>query len=299
MDRGVFAIGVRRFLAGSVAVGAVAGMQGSAGAEVLWRVSFADAQELGSLAPRVASSLLAAGADWSQYIGGDALLDIQVIIDSTISRVTGRSVTSDFLFHNGEMEVWDQGAASEIRTGVDPNGGAPDIEIRLSPTYLANELWLDPDPTARTATVPSSRTDAVSVFLHEIGHALGFNGWRDAVTGATPGYGSAFDLLTVFDGTDTYFHGPMAIAEYGGPVPLTRGNAFHLGNVVPYPGSDLRGDLMNGVVFRRGQRYAISRLDLAILSDLGLDVWMPEVPAPGTGVVVMAAVGVMGMRRRR
>ena len=282
----------------AIGCAAVLTLSAPAGAEVVWSVTFANAQNIGSWVPSISAALLGAGAEWSRYLVSDARLDVQVVIDPTISRATGRSVTSNYLFHNGEMQVWDQGAAAEIRSGIDPNGLTADIEIRLSPSYLANELWFDPDPWDRTAAVPTNRTDAVSVFLHEIGHAIGFNGWRDDVTGTTPGYGSQFDALTVFDGSDFFFAGPRSVEEYGSPVPLTRGNIFHLGNNSPAPGYDLRDDLMNGVVFKRGHRYDVSRLNVAMLADLGIEVELPDVPAPGT-VVIVSAAGLMAMRRRR
>ena len=61
---------------------------------------------------------------------------------------------------------------------------------------------------------------------------------------------------------------------------MTYGNSTHLGNDVPRPGSDLIPDLMNGVVFVRGDRYDISPLDLAIISDTGLAV--NTIPEPGS-----------------
>jgi hypothetical protein len=55
-----------------------------------------------------------------------------------------------------------------------------------------------------------------------------------------------------------------------GPVPITYGNPFHLGNNSPRPGSDLIPDLMNGVVYYYQTRYDISALDLAIAKDAGV-----------------------------
>lgn len=298
MGRCGFASGMGRRAAIGAGLGALVCLGSVASGEVIWSVSFQNPQSIGASAPAISAALLAAGAEWSQYIVGNARLDVQVIVDSTISRAAARSATSSYLFHNGQVSLYDQGAAAEIRTGIDPNGLTADIELFLSPSYLANELWFDPDPLARTAPVPTTRTDAVSVFMHELGHAIGFNGWRDERTGALPGYASQFDALTVFDGTNFFFHGPEAIKEYGAPVPLTYGNIFHLGNNAPRPGSDLRSDLMNGVVFQRGTRYDISRLDLAIMSDLGLDVTIPEVPSPGAPVMMGIALLLMVRRKR-
>src|SRR5262249_40293571 len=153
-------------------------------------------------------------------------------------------------------------------------------------TYLPS-LFLDPSGAARTGTVPPTQTDFISVALHELTHALGFQGNR-MISG--PGYGtqfffntkSTYDIRTDF-GTGgnpgvPYFTGPRAGSEYGGPVPFTsvgpadrlaRQSFYPLGNPVGVPGSDLTPGLLNGVVFNLGARYAPGPLDLAILADLG------------------------------
>ena len=69
--------------------------------------------------------------------------------------------------------MFEQGAASEVLTGLDPNGAATDATIRIGTGYLTNELWFDPNAFARTAPVPSNKIDAESAFLHEMGHILG------------------------------------------------------------------------------------------------------------------------------
>ena len=49
---------------------------------------------------------------------------------------------------------------------------------------------------------------------------------------------------------------------------------MHVGNVEGQPGDDLRDDLMNGVRSFLGRRDRPSRLDLAILEDLGYQVYV-------------------------
>ena len=220
----------------------------------------------------ITTTLQASGRFWDDYIEGfDVDLDVIVNFNSSIPRATGRSVTSSFVRNNGTYNIFDQGAAAEIRTGVDPNGTAPDIEIEFNPNYLINELWFDSDPLLRTAPVPTNRTDAVSVFMHELGHAFAFNGWMNNTTGTMPGnYQSPFDEKINFVNGNFFFSGSQAVEIYGSPVPLTYGNIHHLGNSSPRPGSDLIPDLMNGVVFNRGTRYYISPLDVAIFADTGL-----------------------------
>ncbi len=276
------------------------GVSSGAQAGIVYSVTFDDpAGTFASFYDRIRTHTLAAGARWDAFLCGDANLDVVIRFDNAIPTANGRSATSSFVRNNGVLDIFEQGAAGELRTGIDPNGPAPDIEFTFGSNYLQNELWFDPDPFARTAAVPTNRTDAVSVLVHEFGHAFAFNGWRNGTTGALPGtYGSTFDERTIFDGTNFFFDGPLAQGVYGGPVPLTFGNIFHLGNNLPRPGNDLIPDLMNGVVYARGTRYDVSPLDLAIFADLGI-ASVPE-PSSITLLVLGTALGlVAGHHRRR
>jgi hypothetical protein len=178
------------------------------------------------------------------------------------------------------LRMVEQGAANKIRTGIDGNGTAPDIEFNLNINdYLANELWFGSAATA----VPTNKTDATSVFLHEFGHAFAFNGFRNPVDPGTVtgGFKSTFDNQTTFVNNNYFFNGAQSTQLYGGPIALTYGNIFHLGNRSPRPGSDLIADLMNGVQFERGRRYSISALDLAMFNDVGIGTNPIEsVPTP-------------------
>jgi hypothetical protein len=223
----------------------------------------------------IESNLTAALAEWSSHLVSNVPSSIQIEISfaSSVTRSTGYSATSVFVNNVGGVNVFEQSVANEIRTGADPNGIMPDLYLKFEPSYLSGELWFDPNPQTRNSPVPADKTDAYSVLLHELAHAIGFNGWRDSTTAAVPGsppYESTFDQGETFDGSNLYFNGPSAKAVYGGPVPVTYGNNWHIGNSAPRPGSDLIPDLMNGVVFFRGTRYDISPLDLAILSDAGV-----------------------------
>ncbi len=222
----------------------------------------------------IESSIQASGSFWDNYIGGvNANLEVVVNFNNNIPTATGRSVTSSFVRNNGTFNIFEQGAAAEIKTGIDPNQNEPDIEINLSPNYLINTLWFDSNPFTREGIVPNNKIDAVSVFMHELGHAFAFNGWMNPTTGTMPGnYQSTFDEKTYFDGTNFFFTGSQAVSIYGSPVPLTYGNISHLGNNSPRPGSDIISDLMNGVVYYYGQKYYISPLDVAILADTGVPV---------------------------
>src|SRR5688500_11952557 len=95
----------------------------------------------------------AAGDRWSTYLPGSARLEVEIGFSTTVPRATGRSVTSSFVGREGSWSVFEQGAAAELRTGIDPNGNLPDIEFVFNPAYLST-LWFDPDPYSRTADVP-------------------------------------------------------------------------------------------------------------------------------------------------
>ena len=225
-----------------------------------------------SFYPGITRTLQAAGAEWNRYLTGSGSLEVEVLFSNNPT-VTGASATSGFVRNDGTRDIFEQGAAFEIRTGMDPNGTAPDIRITFGTAYMTNVLWFDPNPQTRTDPIPSGKVDAVSVLTHELGHALVFNGFRNGTTGEPPAaFMSTFDVPVTFDGNNLFFGGANASARYGGPVPLTYNNYGHLGNNSPRPGADLIPDMMNGVVYNFQTRYLISPLDLEIARDSGLGV---------------------------
>jgi len=175
---------------------------------------------------------------------------------------------------NGKF-VSEQGLASELRTGHDPNNKEPDVEICFQSAYVMSEFWWDPDPTARKEVVPPRKLDALSVILHEFGHALAFNGWIDPKSGNLAGsHMSTYDRYVLWDGHDFFFQGPAATKIYGKPILLARSlnNYHHLGDKrsdIPTD-SVLQNDLMTGYNFQWGKRYSVTLLDIAILKDCGI-----------------------------
>ncbi len=258
------------------------------------------------------SHFQAAGQNWVSLLGITASrsIEIQIEVDDSIATFGGASFSSSFVGVIQGRDTFEQGAAAELRTGADPNGGMPDVRIIVSSVYLRNELFFDPSPAQRTAPVPIDKTDAMSVALHELGHALGYNGFASGAGVPPAGFWSTFDRW-MLAGTPTLFNGPTAVQVFGSRPDLTTNNIFHwsnepfptranhaaqiihwnngapIPNVVcdhlpsqdaptsmrapsggPPPG--LLSELMNGVVFFRGNRYFISALDLATLTDVGL-----------------------------
>jgi hypothetical protein len=248
-----------------------------------------------SFADSVSSAVGAALGLWTRHLAGGAEVEVQIEVTGSVPYSAGGSATSGFVRHERNYTLYEQGLAYEIRTGIDPNGPDPDVRIQMNADYLAHELWFDPEPALRRAAVPTEQTDAVSVFAHELGHALAFNGWWDQPNGKLPGdHASTWDQLTRHDGSALFFVGPEATALYGAAVPITLGNNFHVGNAFG-PGSDLLPDLMNGVAFHRGMRYDVSPLNLAMLDDMG--VVLSPVPEPQTWALMLLGLAVLARRR--
>lgn len=222
-------------------------------------------------------SVLAAGTTWASLLRTDRSVKLEVQINFSQYTTTAHGFSPTRLMHHSAQgrDVEEVGAAVEIRTGNDPNATEPDIRITFGESYLLHELWFDPDPLSGTA-VPLDRTDAYSVMLHELGHALGFDSARQVADASLPAeWMFLLDEMTTFDGENPFFMGRAATVEYGGPVPLTYRGYSHLGNIAPHPGEDLASDLMSGVQFLRGHRYTISSVDAAILADLRLPIAIP------------------------
>lgn len=230
----------------------------------------------------ITHDLTVAATAWENlFVNGNAFtLNINVIFDNSPTS-NAASLFTTVLYSVGPLSVFRQGAVDTVLNGVHNPSGPYDAAIHIGSSYLTNELWFDPNP-ANVDGIPGDRTDAESIFLHEFGHIFAFNGNRDQSTGAlSTNTESQFDSLLSIINNDPYFMGPNAESVYGGPVPLTVGNIYHVGNASG-PGAELvtyPADLMNGVVFYTGTRYTISALDAAIAADLGLVVAVPE-PSP-------------------
>lgn len=223
------------------------------------------------------ANIEAALSDWSRYIVGSGVLEFVVEIKNT-TRASGGSATTVFVGTDGNRNIFEDGTASELNSGLDPNGTGYDGTITIDPTYLKT-LYLYSDPY-HPSGLPSNFSDGLSVLQHEIGHALGIQGWRDPNTGTLPAtYESPWDkLVSVHSDGTAWFVGNYARETYGGDVPVTtlqNGEQYmHLGNAANQP--IVGQDLMNGVSFAFGTTYQISILDRAIMRDLGLTVVGPE-----------------------
>lgn len=229
----------------------------------------------------ITQNALAAFSLWGNFLFGSANIEVKVeIVDVASDRGDGSSATTVFLENAGGFRIYEQGLAAELRTGIDPNGILPDVIIHIDPTWMSSVLWFDPNPYDNNHDIPNDKVDSEFFFLHELGHAIGFNGWRDWSSGVLPAdYMSPFDARVGGTQGAMFFHGPSAREVYGSPVPLTTDNLTHYGNSQG-PGVDLISGLMNGVVSKFGTKYQISTLDLAILQDARVNVVIEK---SGTG----------------
>ncbi|WP_187278862.1 hypothetical protein [Methylobacterium sp. WL12] len=95
-------------------------------------------------------------------------------------RADGGGGYSVYLGQSSGIDIYQTPVAYKLSTGLTPtSAGAADVKISIQANYLRDILWLDPTPYDNGADIPTNKTDAVSVLVHEIGHAIGFIGWRD------------------------------------------------------------------------------------------------------------------------
>ena len=144
--------------------------------------------------------IIEAGNFWSRYLA--PARDVTLSIDLNFEEFPGNTLAT------GGTTFFGTGISSqgfrigtpitllELETGFDVNGADGDLFINIDLSSL-NFAFFDPDPTARTANVPFNRLDYVSLFIHEIGHALGFASFRNSDGNIPDGFGSTFDLSLI------------------------------------------------------------------------------------------------------
>lgn len=215
----------------------------------------------------VSAGVLAAANTWGADIQGHGTITIQVNFSnlggSTLA--SAGSTTFPFAGNVNGVNIYEHGALYEILTGIDPNGSTSDITVNVSTAYLtAGDFFFDP---SRTQTVPSNKTDFMSVMLHELGHALVFNGFLNN-SGQMPTdtegkpYGTTYDTHIFVSNGQAYFGGPNVSIVNGGPVLLSSlSNTAHLGVT----------DLMYPSI-ADGTKIFISALDIAIAQDSGAPI---------------------------
>ena len=123
--------------------------------------------------------------------------------------------------------------------------------------------------------MPTDKTDAVSVFMHEFGHALGMTGFGEA-DGTLNRVRLRLRQPHHLPRRQSVFNGPTTVEVFGRPLPLSNPLQGDVNNYAHYgheTSDGLDDNLMEGNTFyMRGFRYNIEQVDLAIMKDMGLNV---------------------------
>lgn len=240
---------------------------------VVFSIKIKDSKKLlGEKRQLFESNVKAACNQWSKYLDGNTVINLEIAIVPGDGRAIALCPSPVMVKKIGNNTLYEMSACHKVRTGLVNN--KTDIDIKVYGDYL-KELWLDPEPEKRAAPLPQNELDTVSLFMHEIAHGLGINGWIEPDTGELKvGHLSTYDRYVIYDRGLFYFVGLNAMKVYGGPVPLSQqhNNYHHTGRVGAEKDAVLDTHLMNGVYFQRGMRYYISPLDLAMLKDCGMPV---------------------------
>lgn len=229
----------------------------------------------------------AAGLWLSTYIGGAGSIAIELRFDPVIPTMSATSIDAKASGQTKAQDgksysLYEYGVAAEIRTGVDVNGATPDAVVNVGTTNLDRYYWFD--QTLSTGNdIPVDKTDGFRIMLHELLHAVGFNGWLANTTGPFTGSGiSNFDSLVKVEDGRSFFVGEHARAAYGANVPLTN---VHLGDAISFAEGRLTGaeTLMSYSSPLNGIRITLDPVVIGVLRDLGLTVRDQQAVLAGDG----------------
>lgn len=195
-------------------------------------------------ADAISASIKAAWHQWEIHFDNQSQIQIDVGYSPISGGNTIASATSltELLTASGYTQ---SGVAQEIITGRDPNGNMQDgfINLHMEP----NELF--------------SRFDMTSIFAHELGHIIAF---RTQINNSNAPATTNYDHLIGASGGTLHFDGPNAVAQYGGPVPVSR-----IGNFNDYAHFDIG---LMAPTFWDHEVRTVGALELAVLKDIGIGV---------------------------
>ena len=216
-----------------------------------------------SVQASIQSCLTKALNNIGQFFNAKGSLDIQVIPENTnktvLAEASGALVpVSSSIASTAHGASQTTGFLLESQTGVDINGSQADATVYIN---MANLSQFNLNPSVLPS---SSQYDLTSILTHEMFHALGFDG----MIGSSTTQMTSYDTYVVTKNGTPYFTGPYAESVYGGPVPLA---PVSKGSGSAYYHVAVASDLMNDSI-SAGQVKTVSKLDLAILQDLGAPI---------------------------
>lgn len=211
--------------------------------------------DFGVYATGVKASLEAAIGKMSTYLNAKGVLDLHILPKNTTSDVLAEASGANVRTGVGKTSPV---FLLESVTGTDANKAGYDATVYVN---LSNISDMNLSPSKKPG---SMQFDLATIFEHELLHAIAFTGTLGTSAGAT----SPYDQHVSFINGNPYFIGPAAQAAFGGPVPLAPESA---GSGTAYYHVDIPDDLMSSAI-SAGRARSISKLDLAMLQDIGAPV---------------------------
>lgn len=223
----------------------------------------------GQYRSQVLAGIDAALAALSGAVAGNAKLQISVNAISESSSMLASAGPRNLVYigSSGGSYQYEPSLAYQLRTGIDKNGSQTDVIINVN-TQKLERFFFDSSPWD-ASDIPEGKNDFISTMIHEIFHGIGFVGTRDDYTGKyLDRSASVFDQHITFVGGRPYFTGDNVNIYYGGSIPLTVNDIYHVGNETG-AGSDLANSLMSPYA-NTGVRDYITAIEKAMLADLGI-----------------------------
>jgi hypothetical protein len=168
---------------------------------------------------------------------------------------------------------WSTETPEELRTVLDGRlFSSPFQPWAGAVTFDRKQTWfLDATPDTTDDLPCDDSADFLSTARHELGHVLGFYSYPPGSARQTP-----FGEL-VQKGADGFsFHGPKAMAVYGGPIPLDDMGTHFRADMVTCHGRTPAMIQSQGL----GTPQEITALDLAVLEDVGYHIRWDLVAEP-------------------
>ena len=233
------------------------------------------------------AALRRAMSDIAAVIDSSASIEVGVAFDPELSDdtlATGGFPTSlpygRFSDVSGGIQIFSPIGVVELLTGVDTNGDEEEATLNINPAKVDQLFFGVQDGQG----VPSNKFDALTIFRHELVHALGFLA------------SSSNQGLTVYDTllADERASGNVTLRALVGPnssratgpgfVPIIRDNLSHVaefGN-----GEDDTSNELMRPTLPRGNRRDISPLTMAVLGDIGVPLKTEVFANIGDGRVI-------------